>query len=319
MVRRLLAFGVVLLIAASAQAEPQQLANGVWLQKGHFAPGSQPDGNSVIFEGSKGLMIVDTGRHESHTLALLDFAASRKKKIAAIVNTHWHLDHIGGNARIRERHPAARIYATDTLEGALDGFLARYRAQLIDIIPKTTDAEQQMKFSKELALIDGAEKLAPNEMITRSGKRSIGGRPFEVFVSNRAATEADLWLLDAKSGVLVAGDLITLPAPFLDTACPKGMLTALDRISETRFQTVVPGHGTSMNREEFARYRGAFAELLSCAESESDSKACGEKWISTLGDQIPESEREFARELMNYYIENHLRGDPAQTVRLCGG
>lgn len=309
--------GLLLLTAVHVYPEPAQIAPGVWLQRGSFTSGSQPDGNSVIFEGSKGLVIVDTGRHEHHTRKILDFAASRKK-VAAVINTHWHLDHIGGNLRVRAQYPKVRVYATGALEGALAGFLARYRAQLIEVIPNTSDPAQQAGYRNELALIDSGTELAPDEVIGRSGPKTMAGRRLELFVTDRAATEADLWLIDRKSGVLVAGDLITLPAPFLDTACPAGMKSALDHLASQKFDLVVPGHGAPMSRESFERYRSSFGKLLECAGSEASTESCTTAWITGLGDLASPSDEEFTRGLMGYYIDNHLRGDPAQTARLCG-
>ena len=47
----------------------------------------------------------------------------------------------------------------------------------------------------------------------------------------RAVTAGDVWLFDPATRVLAAGDLVTLPAPFLDTACPERWKAALDRVA----------------------------------------------------------------------------------------
>src|SRR4051794_352511 len=52
--------------AAPARFAPDvatTIASGVDLIAGAFVPGSQPDGNSVVFTGPNGLVVVDTGRH----------------------------------------------------------------------------------------------------------------------------------------------------------------------------------------------------------------------------------------------------------------
>ena len=85
----------VLLLPLLARATPQAVAAGVYLQRDSFDPGRQPDGNSVIFIGPRGLVVVDSGRHAEHTQALLDFASARRTPIAVVVNSHWHLDHLG--------------------------------------------------------------------------------------------------------------------------------------------------------------------------------------------------------------------------------
>src|SRR5450631_1434529 len=114
MKRRLaLLFTLVLLSVSAAIAA--EVAPGVFLIPGRFVPNTQPDGNTIIFEGRQGLVVVDTGRHPDHTNAIIEFAHQHKKPIAAVVNTHWHLDHIGGNPLIRKAFPGVRIYASSAL------------------------------------------------------------------------------------------------------------------------------------------------------------------------------------------------------------
>jgi glyoxylase-like metal-dependent hydrolase (beta-lactamase superfamily II) len=73
------------------------LGQGVWLVSEEVRPDREPDGNSVIFAVAPGLVVFDTGRHEWHRNAILALADTKKKPIVAIVNIHWHLDHVSGN------------------------------------------------------------------------------------------------------------------------------------------------------------------------------------------------------------------------------
>ncbi len=105
--------------------------------RGTFAAGTQPDGNTVILRARDGLIVVDTGRHVEHTQAILDFAKAANAPILAIINTHWHLDHIGGNAMLRRVYPGLQVLASGALANARSGFLARYRGQLEDVLRTT--------------------------------------------------------------------------------------------------------------------------------------------------------------------------------------
>src|SRR5688572_16735836 len=89
----------------------------------------QPDGNSIFLEAPDGLILVDTGRHIAHQQELLAYARERGRPIVAIVNTHWHLDHNGGNAEIREAFPSAELYTSNAIEGALVSFFPQSREQ----------------------------------------------------------------------------------------------------------------------------------------------------------------------------------------------
>ena len=95
------------------------VAEGVDLVPGRFVQGAQPDGNSVVLRGPAGLIVIDTGRHAEHTRSILDCASRTGVPVAAVINTHWHLDHIGGNPRVREAFPEVRIWASGALAQAL--------------------------------------------------------------------------------------------------------------------------------------------------------------------------------------------------------
>jgi glyoxylase-like metal-dependent hydrolase (beta-lactamase superfamily II) len=296
-------------------AEP--VLPGVFLIPGAFAPGQQPDGNSVLLEAPEGLIVVDTGRHVAHTQRILDFAIERQRPIAAIVNTHWHLDHVGGNLRLRERFPAAPVLSGTALQAALTGYLADYRAQLVEALASpAAEAASISAWRAELALIDAGAKLAPTEPVTNSGTRRLAGLPLQVHLTHDAVTATDLWLYDARRRLLIAGDLVTLPVPFLDTACPAHWEAALARLSAVRFQVLVPGHGPPLARPAFERYRRAFTNLLSCAASTRSDADCREAWLTDAGDLLPATEQAFARSLLDYYLHQSLRS-PATRVR-CG-
>lgn len=304
---RRLALALALLAACSAFAA-EEIVPGVHLIRGRFTPGSQPDGNTVIVNAPDGLIVVDSGRHVAHTQAIVDFAKSMKKPVKAIVNTHWHLDHVGGNVMLRREFPEARVYASGALSEALTGFLANYRKQLTELIANTADAEQKRAFGVELALIEAGPKLAPDEVVTESSRRSLAGRSLEIGLEKHSVTAGDVWLFDPSTGVLVAGDLVTLPAPFLDTACPKKWEATLDRLAKTDFELLVPGHGPPLTRRQFATYRRAFSALLACT---GEKEACIDGWMTGVAALIPSEDANFTRMLMGYYADV-LRREPGK-------
>jgi glyoxylase-like metal-dependent hydrolase (beta-lactamase superfamily II) len=313
---------LVSILAFMAAAVPAraatELLNGVHVIRGTFAPGSQPDGNSVILTAPEGLIVIDTGRHAAHTQAILDFAKETGRPIAAVVNTHWHLDHIGGNALIRREYPAVRIHASGALRDALTGFLANYRTQLAAMVADpATDAATKKSFQTEIALIDAGAKLAPDVVVSGSGATTIAGRALHVGLETHSVTAGDVWVLDEKSGVLIAGDLVTLPAPFLDTACPARWQESLDRLASLEFDLLVPGHGASMTRTQFTSYRRAYRELLACAaRTDAPKEQCIDGWAGTLGPLMSGFDDRFTRSLMAYYVDL-LRGDPAKIAAAC--
>jgi len=299
-------------------AAPQLITPGVELLMGTFPEGEQPDGNTIIFTGTEGLIVMDTGRHAAHTRQIIDFAQQQGRPIKAIINSHWHLDHIGGNSRIRSAYPDVRIYASGALEGALKGFLADYQRDLEDALHKMPDSAQASGWRDELSIIAAAPQSIPDERIDSSGTRVIAGRKLVIHMETRAATAGDVWVFDPATRIVAAGDLVTLPVPFLDTACARGWKSALDNISRTRFATLIPGHGQPMWHERFDIYRHAFDNLLVCAAAQGRSNdECTEGWIRDVGAIVAESDQPRARKMLNYYMTNSLRGDPARVGKLC--
>jgi len=299
-------------------AGANRLAAGVELVPGSFVQGTQPDGNSVLLLAPEGLIVVDTGRHVDHTQAILDRAAADDVPIAAVINTHWHLDHIGGNPRIRQASPDVIIWASGAIAEARTGFLADYRGQLVAAIAGTEDPSVRAVWEAEVSIIDAGRALVPDEVVTAGGPQTVAGRRLEIGLESQAVTAADVWVLDPATGVLAAGDLVTLPVPLLDTACPKGWLAALGHLAGAKFELLVPGHGAPMTREEFETYRNGFESLLDCADSDHPEQVCIDGWLRDLGPLIPESDRDFARMLLQYYVPNSLRAAADKTARLCG-
>jgi glyoxylase-like metal-dependent hydrolase (beta-lactamase superfamily II) len=295
-----------------------RIAAGVDLLPGRFVPNTQPDGNTIIFRGSEGLVVVDTGRHPEHTQAILDHAKSAGAPIAAVVNTHWHLDHVGGNPVVRRAYPGVRVFASGAIRGALAGFLSDYRAQLQAMIDKTPDPETQKPWRAEIDLIDAGPGLGPDVVIDGTSERTLAGRALRLGYVARAVTAADVWVFDPATRVLAAGDLVTVPAPFLDTACPAGWLKALDALGAIDFATLVPGHGPPLTPQDFQTYKTAFGGLLACAGSDRAKNDCIDGWVKNTAPLLKSEDPAFVRSLLDYYV-GLLRGDPARIARLCAG
>ena len=311
---------VLALAVLAAPAVPAaEIAAGVELVPGRFEPGRQPDGNSVILRGKDGLLVVDTGRHAEHAKRVIEVARETGLPVKAVVNTHWHLDHVSGNAALKAAYPSARVLASSAIDGALKGFLASYRAQLAEMIAKTPDPGKTKEWRDEAARIDSGRALAPDEVVTSSGERELAGRRLELHLESRAVTEGDVWILDLETRVLVAGDLVTLPVPFLDTACPARWQAALERLSKTEFRLLVPGHGAPMTRPAFEAWRTAFDRLLACAAAPRETEACVEGWMKDAGGLLGGEDPAFVRSLAGYYVGEVLRGDGKRLAGLCGG
>jgi glyoxylase-like metal-dependent hydrolase (beta-lactamase superfamily II) len=292
---------------AVTTAPPQEIAPGVELLRGAILPERGPDGNTVVLDAPDGLIVVDTGRHAWHSDAILAYAKSEGRPIAAILNTHWHLDHTSGNGRIKSAFPKAPVFATSAVERALapGGFLPRNlessRAMLDD--PKVPEIQKE-----EIRIFHAtmAERgvLRPDVVVTESGARTIAGRPLDLGVTDGAVTDADLWLYDGATGVAVIGDLVTFPAPFFETACPAAWRQALDDVWAVPFKTAIPGHGEPMSRAQFDAWRGAFNRFMDCVEGTQEAGQCAAAWADGIASFNGSDERARKQSLgyAEYYV-----------------
>jgi glyoxylase-like metal-dependent hydrolase (beta-lactamase superfamily II) len=289
----------------------------------HLIPGSVPldkgpDGNSIFLDAPKGLILVDTGRHPDHAEKLLTYAKERGKPIAAIVNTHWHLDHTTGNLDVRRGHPAAHVYATTAVEGALQGFLARGREQSDRrLADPNTPADEKAQILRGRSRIDDPDSLRPTIAVSNTETVKIAGRKLEMHVAPFAATEADLWIYDPKARLAIVGDLVVDIVPFMDTACPDGWKRALDELAATPFVTLIPGHGAPMDRAQFLQWKGAFDAFVDCGKSARPKEACIAGWQRDATPFVGASHRQYVAQAAGYYLDTRLRSSPAEQQKYC--
>ena len=312
--------GIGGLCALSAACAPAAMPSSpIKLIAGSFTPSRQPDGNTVIFEDATGLIVIDTGRHLDHQARILAYAKERGKPVRAIVNTHWHLDHSGGNQELRQIHPGAKLYTSYAVIGALEGFLARSlaaaRAKLAD--PKVSAADKaEIKLGVDA--ITNRKDLVPDIAVTGDMTLPHAGKGLELHLASHAATEGDTWIYDPDTRTLVAGDLVVLPIPFFDTACAEGWRRALDALSKVPFTSLVPGHGPVLTRGQFELYRKAFDRLIDCSEGSAAAETCILGWQQDAAPLLRTgADREAVRPYLSYYLREVLRA-PAKQAEYCG-
>lgn len=315
---RLSLFALVMASAVGSAAAAPSLPAGIHLIPGAVPLDSGPDGNTIVIDAPRGLIVMDTGRHPEHAQAILDFARQRGKPIAAIVNSHWHLDHTTGNWDLRQAYPHIQVYASNALKGALVTFLADGKAnaekQLAD--PKTPPAVRD-QIIRGRAVLDHPERIEPNRIVSKSGRMAIAGRPLDVHLARFAASEGDVWIYDPKTRVAMVGDLVVDIVPFMDTACAEGWSKALGEVAKVPFRLLVPGHGPVMTRADFSAWRTAYDNFVACGHSKADKKQCIDGWSRDAARFIDAGHKDYAREAADYYLTTRLRSSPEEQQRYC--
>jgi glyoxylase-like metal-dependent hydrolase (beta-lactamase superfamily II) len=295
----------------------RQLRPGLWLVEGSMREGRQPDGNTVMLAGRTGLIVFDTGRHDWHRRGIEAVLAAQNRKPVAIFNSHWHLDHVIGDIELRRQYPGVKVYASDAIDRALTGFLADGAEQNRQRILGAKLLSPGEREDAELSIfaVGHGEKLKPDVVIDRDRKLSIDGRRLEAHLARDAATDGDVWLYDPATRTAIVGDLITLPAPFLDTACSEGWKRGLEAVGKVPFTTVIPGHGRPLNRAEFEVYRKAFGDLIDCAGSSAAPKVCVSAWTTSVTPLFSgANDKADSEGMTGYYVVEVLRkngGDSA--------
>ena len=289
----------------------------------HLIPGSVPldkgpDGNSIVLDAPDGLIVVDTGRHPAHSKAILDYAKERGRPIAAIVNTHWHMDHTTGNADIRAVHPKAEVYQSNAVNGALVSFLANGKKNAENRLkdPKTP-LQRIPEVRRFLDRMEHPDSIRPTRAVTATSSMKIAGRPLDVHLASFAATEGDVWLYDPKTRTAIVGDLVVDIVPFMDTACADGWLKALGEIEQTPFTTLIPGHGPAMTRADFITWKTAFAAFVDCGRSAAPKEQCVAGWEKGAAQFIDKAHRDYVHEAADYYLTTRLRSSPEEQQRYC--
>jgi glyoxylase-like metal-dependent hydrolase (beta-lactamase superfamily II) len=310
----------------SAPADPpspsRKLHDGLWLVEGGIRGDRQPDGNSVVLAGKTGLIVFDTGRHDWHLRGIEAVFRETRRPPVAIFNSHWHLDHVIGDIELRRQYPQVKVYASSAIDRALTGFLPNSAADGRRMLASgKLNAGETEDINLAVMAVENGDKLRPDVVVSDSRTMVIDGRRLDVHLARDAATDGDVWLYDPATRTAIVGDLITLPSPFLDTACSEGWRRGLAEVAKVPFRQVIPGHGPPMDRAGFERYRAAFGALIDCSKTPVKGEACAAAWTLDVAPFLAtQQDRELATGMTVYYVDEVMRknGGDSRSCRLNG-
>jgi len=188
----------------------------------------------------------------------------------------------------------------------MEGFLP---SDVIVRVATVDDAELLHRFSIDLATYEHGDALKPDVVVDGVQAIAPGGVGLELHLAKDAATAGDVWVYDKATKTVFFGDLVTFPAPFLDTACSQGWSSALAEVEKIPFERAAPGHGPVLARMELVRYHRAFDALVACSKSETTVGACAEAWVESVAEmtKMSDADREQARGMTAYYVGSVLR------------
>ncbi|MBX7273976.1 MULTISPECIES: quinoprotein relay system zinc metallohydrolase 1 [Stutzerimonas stutzeri subgroup] len=229
----LLMFAFCLTLPAYAELrytlQPRQIADDVWLLEGSTDNFDKANGGNIVNTGfivtEAGVVVIDSGPSRRYGEAMRAAIASvTDRPVIKLLLTHHHPDHVLGNQAFADV-PIAALAGTTELLREQGNAMAENMYRLVGDWMRGTE------------VVLPSETLAP-------GTLEIGGRSLRL-LSLRGHTGADLAILDERSGVLFAGDILfyqralTTPnSPGLDV-----WLEDLDMLEALPWKRLVAGHG----------------------------------------------------------------------------
>ncbi|HET9252981.1 MAG TPA: MBL fold metallo-hydrolase [Candidatus Eisenbacteria bacterium] len=259
----------------TAERSASEIAKGVYVIRHRDSPDTNPQGNTTVIVGDREALVVDSGYLPSSTRE--DIAQIRRwtaLPVRYLVNTHWHPDHVRGNALYADAFPGLAIIAhtsTPELEEAYDvpnrerygKRLASMEDQLrrgVGTDGKKLGDEARRTLTRQVearrAVLQEFGSYVPRYAnVTVPGEVTIdlGGRSVRLWHPGRGHSSGDLVLYLPRERILVAGDLVASPVPYFFAGYPYEQIPVLEELAAMDVDVLVPGHGEVMRDKAYLR------------------------------------------------------------------
>jgi cyclase len=183
-------------------------------------------GNATALITNEGVLLIDDKFERDYGNMVTLLRSVTDQPVRFVINTHYHGDHSGSNARFQAA--GAEIVASE---------------------------------QARLKMVEFDQSGLPVFTIEDFGRIHIGGKVVELYHFGRAHTDGDVVVYFRDYRLLVAGDLFTLgdaTPQLIDYAgggSAKDWTRTLDEVMQLGFDTVIPGHGLVTTRAEMQRFR----------------------------------------------------------------
>jgi glyoxylase-like metal-dependent hydrolase (beta-lactamase superfamily II) len=203
-------------------------------------------GNIGVLAGDEGVLLIDAEWPQLHDKVVSAVAKISSQPIRYVVNTHWHWDHVGGDAQF------ARA-------GALIISSEKTREHIVDA-QKQSHAAPGTPYAVDPAAI-------PALTISNRVEFHVAGQTVEIMRVPPAHTDGDLIVRFVEADVIQTGDTFfhgfypDIDQPHGGTI--DGMISFYDTLyamcgPNTK---IIPGHGPVANRQDVRDYQAMLKEV----------------------------------------------------------
>jgi glyoxylase-like metal-dependent hydrolase (beta-lactamase superfamily II) len=214
------------------------------------------DGSNIAVQvGQQGAFVVDTGAGKLSDKVIEAIRKLSSKPIQFIVNTSFHPEHVGGNAKLQ---------ASGTDSSLTGSFFSNAFADAGQGATIIGHQNVQNRMDKQ----NPPAPAPPSDTFIEDRRRKYhNGEPVEIFPMPNAITDGDTIVHFRRSDVIVTGDIFTTTQyPFIDVkngGSLQGEIQALNAIldktvyvhDEDGGTMIIPGHGRVTDEWEVTEYR----------------------------------------------------------------
>jgi len=221
----------------------ERVKDGLYVIRGPFLPcgtrGCRPNGpdDGLIHEPGdvalrvtpEGLILIDDKYPENVADILAQVKGVSSMPVKYLLNTHHHGDHASGNVNIRRLG--------------------------IDIIAHKNIRANFLRIK---------QPGEPNIVFADQAAVYLGGVEVQLFYLGRGHTNGDTVIYFPDLKTVHTGDLIIDGMPVIDYDAGGSaieFIKTIDSLLKIDFDTMIPGHGRVMNKNDVRAYRARFAEM----------------------------------------------------------
>jgi glyoxylase-like metal-dependent hydrolase (beta-lactamase superfamily II) len=267
------------------------LAEGVYEIQHQDTLDGFASGNTTVIIGERQVFVVDSCFLPS--AAREDIAQIRQwtdKPVTFLLNTHFHNDHNLGNRAYMDAFPSLTIIAHSETKKDIDMFgpgsasrEERATAALQQMLdtgktrdgrPLTADEKTEVRnaLARRIPVMEELRKVkfqSATLTFEHDFTVDIGKREVQVKFLGRGNTSGDAIAYLPKEKILVAGDLVVYPIPYIYDGYPTEWIQTMQNLAQLDADTIVPGHGPIMHDKAYVYL---IRDLLKSAVDQMNAK-----------------------------------------------